>query len=121
MRSKKTAATPTPNPQNPKIGSRVRCTDDGIEGRIVWANAVSVKIRWQDGEQVTWRRDALADRPIEILAAGGDEAPSAASVAADANAATAPREPSPKESETASSVGQDVLSAEQPETEAPAE
>jgi len=30
-----------------------------------------VKITWDDGEQVTWRRDSLADRPIEILA--GDE------------------------------------------------
>ena len=26
---------------------------DGVVGRIVWANAVSVKIRWDDGEQVT--------------------------------------------------------------------
>jgi hypothetical protein len=56
-----------------KIGSRVRCTDDGVEGRIVWCNAVSVKIRWDDGEQITWRRDSLADRPIEILATAGDE------------------------------------------------
>jgi hypothetical protein len=56
-----------------KIGSRVRCTDDGVEGRIVWANAVSVKIQWDDGEQVTWRRDSLADRPIEILAAADDQ------------------------------------------------
>ena len=50
-----------------KIGSCVRCTDDGIEGRIIWANAVAVKIKWKDGEEVTWRRDALADRPIEFL------------------------------------------------------
>ncbi len=50
-----------------RIGSRVRCSDDGVEGRIVWANAVSVKIRWDDGEQVTWRRDSLAGRPIEII------------------------------------------------------
>jgi hypothetical protein len=50
-----------------KIGSRVRCTDDGVEGRITWANCVSVKVQWDDGEQVTWRRDSLADRPIEIL------------------------------------------------------
>src|SRR5262249_53949573 len=48
-------------------GSRVRCSDDGVLGRIVWANAVSVKIRWDDGEQVTWRRDALAGKPIEIF------------------------------------------------------
>src|SRR5262245_3955122 len=50
-----------------RIGSRVRCTDDGVTGRIVWANGVSVKITWDDGEQVTWRRDALADRPLEVL------------------------------------------------------
>jgi hypothetical protein len=50
-----------------KIGSRVRCIDDGVEGRITWANGVSVKVQWDDGEQVTWRRDSLADRPIEIL------------------------------------------------------
>jgi hypothetical protein len=50
-----------------RIGSRVRCTDDGVEGRITWANGVSVKVQWDDGEQVTWRRDSLADRPIEIL------------------------------------------------------
>jgi hypothetical protein len=56
-----------------KIGSRVRCTDDGVEGRIFWCNAVSVKVRWDDGEQVTWRRDSLADRPIEILATAGEE------------------------------------------------
>jgi hypothetical protein len=50
-----------------QIGSRVRCTDDGVQGRIVWANAVSVKIRWDDGGQVTWRRNALAGKPVEIL------------------------------------------------------
>ena len=70
---KKTAATANTNPPTLKIGSRVRCSDDGVEGRIVWANAVSVKIRWADGEQVTWRRDSLAERPIEILAAASDE------------------------------------------------
>jgi hypothetical protein len=32
-----------------KIGSRVRCTDDGVEGRITWANGISVKIQWDDG------------------------------------------------------------------------
>jgi HB1, ASXL, restriction endonuclease HTH domain len=40
-----------------KIGGRVRRTDDGVEGRIVWANGVSVKFAWDGGEQVTWRRD----------------------------------------------------------------
>ena len=51
MTSKKKSPTiPSTNPQTIKIGSRVRCTDDGVEGRIVWANALSVKIRWNDGE-----------------------------------------------------------------------
>jgi preprotein translocase subunit YajC len=55
-----------------KIGSRVRCTDDGVTGRIAWANAVSVKIKWDDGEEVTWKRDSLAGRPIEILDSDDD-------------------------------------------------
>jgi hypothetical protein len=33
-----------------RIGTRVRCTD-GVEGRIAWANAVSVKIKWDDGNR----------------------------------------------------------------------
>jgi hypothetical protein len=37
------------------------------EGRIVWANRIGVKIQRVDGEQVTWRRDARAGKPIEIL------------------------------------------------------
>jgi hypothetical protein len=56
-----------------KIGSRVRCTDDGVTGRITWANGVAVKIQWDDGEQVTWRRDELAQKPVEILDAAHDE------------------------------------------------
>jgi hypothetical protein len=35
-----------------------------------------LKIRWDDGEQVTWRRDSLAERPIEILDAGEDQSTS---------------------------------------------
>ena len=70
---KKTSANPPASMPALKIGSLVRCTDDGVEGRIVWANAVAVKVRWDDGEQITWRRDSLADRPIEILDAAGDE------------------------------------------------
>ncbi len=62
---KKSKASTTP--QTLKIGSRVRCSDDGVEGRITWANGVSVKVQWDDGERVTWHRDSLAERPIEIL------------------------------------------------------
>src|SRR5947209_1052606 len=69
--SDQSTTTTTQNVKQPslKIGSRVRCTDDGVEGRITWANAVSVKIGWDDGEQITWRRDSLAGRPLEILGA----------------------------------------------------
>jgi hypothetical protein len=66
MSSKKKPIAPA-NPQTLQIGSRVRCSDDGVEGRITWANGVAIKVRWDDGEQVTWRRDSLAERPIEIL------------------------------------------------------
>jgi hypothetical protein len=71
-----TTTTPTGLPAL-KIGSRVRCTDDGVTGRIVWANAVAVKVKWDDGEQVTWKRDSLATRPIEILDAEGEAEPQA--------------------------------------------
>src|SRR5262249_20052863 len=68
MPSKEKTALPKTESSTPlKVGGRVRCTEDGVQGRITWANATSVKIRWDDGEQVTWRRDSLADRPIEIL------------------------------------------------------
>ena len=74
MSSKKTSATTNPNVQPLRIGSRVRCTDDGVEGRITWANAVSLKIKWDDGEEVTWKRDALASKPIEFLDADAGSA-----------------------------------------------
>jgi hypothetical protein len=82
-----------------KIGSRVRCTDDGVEGRITWANSVSVKVQWDDGEQVTWRRDSLADRPLKILDPASEEGQAAASAApADVEqgvSAESPREEPP--------------------------
>jgi len=69
-----------------KIGSRVRCTDDRVEGHIVWANATSVKIKWDDGEAVMWKRDSLAARPIEILDADSDDGPTTTTAATDAAA-----------------------------------
>src|SRR5450755_831708 len=83
---KKTLTAPAADLQTLKIGSRVRCTDDQAEGRIVWANGVSVKITWDDGEQVTWRRDSLPGRPIEIL---GDEDQPATTAAPEATEPTA--------------------------------
>ena len=38
-----------------------------MEGKIVWANGASVKIRWDDGEQVTWKRAELASKGLEFL------------------------------------------------------
>jgi len=70
---KKNRATASSNLPAVRLGSRVRCTDDGVAGRIVWCNAASVKIKWNDGEQVTWRRDSLATRPIEVLDDDGDQ------------------------------------------------
>jgi hypothetical protein len=49
-----------------RIGSRVRHSD-GVAGRIVWANAASVKIEWEDGEKVTWKRADLASKGLEIV------------------------------------------------------
>src|SRR5215467_2974621 len=104
MSSKQNSPTsPGTNPQTLEIGSRIRCSDDGVEGRIVWANAVAVKIRWDDGEQVTWRRDSLADRPIAILAVGGDEDQPGSPAAPDASVPTAATEPRPEESQALSS------------------
>ena len=83
-----------------KIGSRVRCTDDGITGRIAWANGVSVKIKWDDGEIVTWRRDELADKPIEILAADDEppeEQPAPAAEKTTAETLPAPEQVAPTE------------------------
>jgi hypothetical protein len=57
------------------IGSRVRCTDDGVEGRIAFANAFAVKIKWDDGEEVTWKRADLASKPIEFLDAEAESPP----------------------------------------------
>src|SRR5450631_2688936 len=113
-KKKNTSTNHNANPPALKIGSRVRCTDDGVTGRIVWANAVSVKIKWHDGEQVTWKRDSLATRPIEILDADNDdqtttppatEIPEATNVVTAGDQATGaqilPAEESPVEPETA--------------------
>ncbi len=87
---KRISTTPSDNPQTLRIGSRVRCTDDHVEGRIVWANGVSVKIQWDDGEQVTWRRDSLASKSVEFLTVGSEEAPHSASSAFQPSVASAP-------------------------------
>ena len=65
MSGKKKTATASANLQTLKTGSRVRCTDDGVEGRITWANATALKIEWADGEKVTWKRADLASKGLE--------------------------------------------------------
>jgi hypothetical protein len=122
MRStKKSPSSPATSPPRLKIGSRVRCSDDGVEGSIVWANAVAVKIRWDDGEQVTWRRDSLADRPIAILADTGDEDQPESPAAPDTSVPTAATEPRPEELQVLSSAGQGLPSAQPPVAAAAAE
>jgi hypothetical protein len=70
---KKTSSTT--DLQTLKIGSRVRCADDGVAGRITWANGTSVKIAWADGEKVTWKRADLPDKGLEVLGDAADEPP----------------------------------------------
>jgi hypothetical protein len=61
------------DPTTIKLGTRVRHAEDGAEGRIAWANAQAVKIQWDDGEKVTWKRAELAAKGLELLDA--DQAP----------------------------------------------
>jgi hypothetical protein len=63
---------------NIKFGTRVRHVSDGVLGRIVWANAVSVKIEWDDGEKVTWKRAELGIKGLAVVEEGdAAEAPAA--------------------------------------------
>jgi hypothetical protein len=117
-KKKTTQTTDTPGLPALQIGSRVRCTDDGALGRIAWANATSVKIKWDDGEQINWRRDSLAGRPIEFL----DADPAAEETEAEPPAA----EPTPQAATLEQAGAGDLPAtaaapAEQPEAvEAPA-
>jgi hypothetical protein len=96
-----------------KIGSRVRCTDDGVLGKIASANGVSVKIRWEDGEEVTWKRDSLPTRPIEILDAD-DEAEMPATAPVTEQVEQPAIEPAPEQGTSAAPVAEQV---EQPTAE----
>ncbi|HEY7312818.1 MAG TPA: HTH domain-containing protein [Gemmataceae bacterium] len=134
MSSKKKPSTTSlhTSPQTLKIGTRVRCTDDGVAGRIVWANAVAVKIQWDDGDQVTWRRDALADRPIAILDAASDEDEPATTAASEQPVTEPPLERTPTASASAeqpselptaerTALPEAVAQEQTPATDAPAE
>src|SRR4051812_2441784 len=103
-----------------RIGSRVRCTDDGVLGKITWANGLAVKVKWDDGETVTWKRDSLATRPIEILAPEDDGTPGAdAEPTAAANLA-APAEATAEEGVAAPAVPQPDGKAEPAAADQPA-
>jgi hypothetical protein len=114
----KTPPSTSTSPQTLKIGSRVRCTDDSVEGRIVWANGVSLKIQWDDGEQVTWRRDSLAERSIEFLDADSDEDQHAAEAAPEQSVAEPPFERATTASASAEQPSEPTLAepAAMPET-----
>jgi hypothetical protein len=116
----KTATPSTPNQPALRLGSRVRCTDDGVAGRIVWANGVAVKVKWDDGAQVTWKRDSLDDRPIEIVDADG-EGPAVAPPTAAAPPAAAPTE-LPQEAAAATTAAPEPPATESttPAAESPA-
>src|SRR5262249_27678853 len=59
---------------NIKLGTRVRLLEEGTLGRIVWANASSVKIEWDDGKKVTWKRVELGIKGVAVSDAGEDGA-----------------------------------------------
>jgi hypothetical protein len=52
---------------NIKLGTRVRHIEDGALGRIIWANAAAVKIQWDDGEKVTWKRSELGIKGLAVV------------------------------------------------------
>ena len=122
MSAKKNTKATASNDSMPslKIGSRVRCTDDGVLGKITWANGVSVKIRWDDGEMVTWKRAELPSKPIEILPTDDEprnEQPETATETTTAEAApvmeqVATTEPTEPDAATATTTNEQEVSAE---------
>jgi hypothetical protein len=63
---------------NIKLGTRVRHVEDGVEGRIVWANAAVVKIQWDDGEKVSWKRAELGAKGVVVIDSNDTPEPGAA-------------------------------------------
>jgi hypothetical protein len=96
---------------NIKFGTRVRHVSDGALGRIVWANAVSVKIEWDDGEKVTWKRAELGIKGVAVVN--------------DGDAAEAPATETTPASEPASVPTEEIVTApaaaEVPAEQAPTE
>jgi preprotein translocase subunit YajC len=111
-----------------KFGTRVRHTD-GAEGRIVWANASAVKIEWNDGEKVTWRRSELASKGLVVVEDEEEQKAAATETATESEAtpvsepATVPA-PAEQTTETASPTSEEPApcpAPEQPVAEQPAE
>jgi HB1/ASXL restriction endonuclease-like protein with HTH domain len=94
-----------------RIGTRIRHTADGVTGRIVWANATTVKVQWDDGEKINWKRAELAAKGLEVLDAD-DAAPQ------DARAETRAVEPTTPESATAEAA---MVTPAAPEITTPAD
>ncbi len=100
-----------------KIGTRVRHVAENATGRIVWANAAAVKVQWDDGEKVTWKRADLPSKGLEVLGEkqgaeprgaetmpaeqpAGDPVGAAAAGAAPEATEARPEAPPPQSSET---------------------
>ena len=117
----KKATTNTTNLPALRIGTRIRCTEDGVEGRIVWANGLMVKIEWTDGEKVTWRRDSLASKPIEIIDDEADQTAAPAAAVQVSAGANEPDQPAPAAEETTAAIALDQRAPAAAETTATAE
>ena len=85
-----------------KFGTRVRHSD-GVTGRIVWAHAAAVKIEWDDGEKVTWKRAELASKGVQVVdeddatSATPEPIPQAEAAAPEDNGAASRRRSPPSE------------------------
>jgi hypothetical protein len=79
------------SPTNIKLGTRVRHIEDGALGRIVWANAAAIKVQWDDGEKVTWKRAELGIKGLAVVEE--DEAPETRAEQAGEPASQVPAEP----------------------------
>jgi hypothetical protein len=95
-----------------RIGTRIRHSD-GTAGRITWANATSVKIEWDDGEKVTWKRAELASKGLTITDEDQDTESQATEAAPDKTVSTEPTEPTAT-TESAESTAQAESQANSP-------
>jgi hypothetical protein len=84
----------------------------------VWANASAVKIEWDDGEKVTWKRAELASKGLEVLSQ--DQAPEPEAPEAMTEEATPPETPAPEVTPAAKADAEPAAAAtgETPNTDA---